>query len=56
VKIISEELDIIAGPPINYIITGTYDIDGKQVIGKGVATDQRVAKIKARADALKKSK
>ena len=56
VKTISEELDIIAGPPINYIITGTYDIDGKQVIGKGVATSESAAKTQAKQDALKKSK
>jgi len=53
---ISEELDIIAGPPTSFIITGTYNIDGKQVIGKGVGNTEASAKSKAKQDAMKKSK
>ena len=53
---ISEELDIFAGPPVSFIITGTYDIDGKQVIGKGVGDTESSAKLKAKQDAMKKSK
>jgi hypothetical protein len=56
VKAITEEVEIVSGPPVSYIVTGTYDVDGKQVIGKGVDSKTYIARLKAKADALKKSK
>lgn len=56
VTTISEELDIFTGPPISFIVTGTYDIGGKQVTGRGVGNTETSAKSKAKQDALKKSK
>ena len=55
VTTISEELDIVSGPPVIFLITGTYNIDGKEVIGRGTGNSESFAKLKAKQDALKKS-
>jgi len=56
VNTISEELNIVAGPPISFVVTGTYEINGKQVTGVGVGNSETSAKLKAKQDAQKKSK
>jgi hypothetical protein len=55
VTTISEELDVVSGPPVIFSITGTYNIDGKEVIGRGTGNSESFAKLKAKQDALKKS-
>lgn len=52
--VISEEVDIVGGGiGLIYVVTGTYESNGKQIIAKGTGNSEQSAKLKAKSNAEK---